>query len=67
MRISARNKLKGTVKSIRLGAVNAEITVELPGRVEIVSIITKHSVEQLQLSAGNTVYAVINVMFGADH
>ena len=69
MRISARNKLKGTVKSIQLGAVNAEVTVELTGGVEIVSIITKHSVEQLQLSTGSKVYAVIkasDVMLGAD-
>ena len=59
MRISARNQLKGTVKKVEHGAVNSEVTIELSGGVEIVSIITKHSAEQLQITGGRTVYAVI--------
>ena len=47
MKISARNILKGTVKHIESGAVNAEVTVELPGGQEIVSIITMQSVRNL--------------------
>ena len=41
MQISARNTLKGRVKHIAPGAVNTEVTVELPGGAEVVSIITK--------------------------
>ena len=59
MRISARNQLKGTVNNIEHGAVNAEVTVELSGGSEIVSIITKESVEQLQITVGKAIYAVI--------
>ena len=70
MKISARNTLKGTVKRIDPGAVNAEVTLELPGGLQIVSIITKKSVADLGLSVGKPAYAVIkasNVMVGVDH
>jgi molybdopterin-binding protein len=59
MDISARNALKGRVKHISPGAVNTEITVELPGGAEVVSIITKASAERLKLAVGTEVYAVI--------
>jgi molybdopterin-binding protein len=41
MKISARNVLKGKVKKVIHGAVNSEVTLELPGGLEVVSIITK--------------------------
>ena len=69
MKISARNILKGRVKTINPGAVNTEIVVELPGGSEIVSIITKTSAESLHLASGKEVYAIIkasNVMIGVD-
>ena len=69
MKISARNILKGRVKTINPGAVNTEIVVELPGGSEIVSIITKTSAESLHLVSGKEVYAIIkasNVMIGVD-
>ena len=69
MKISARNVLKGTVKSIIHGAVNSEITVELAGGVEVVSIITKASAERLGLTEGKEVYAIVkasNVMIAID-
>jgi molybdopterin-binding protein len=59
MRISARNQLKGTVKKVEHGAVNSEVTLELSGGVEVVSIITKQSAEQLQIAVGRVVHAVI--------
>ena len=70
MKISARNILKGQVKTIDHGAVNSEVTIELPGGTEVVSIITKDSAERLELAAGKKVYAVIkasDVMIGVDH
>ena len=59
MKISARNILKGTVKSVAHGAVNNEVVIELQGGQEIVSIITKSSAESLGLAVGKEAYAVI--------
>ena len=70
MKISARNTLKGKVKQIEQGAVNSEVTIELPGGIEIVSIITKKSAANLGLAKGKDAYAVIkasSVMVGVDH
>ena len=46
MQISARNKLEGTVTSIKLGGVMAEVVVRV-GENEIVSVVTRTSVEEL--------------------
>jgi molybdopterin-binding protein len=56
--LSARNQLKGTVKSVKLGNVMAEIIVTV-GDIEIVSLISRASAEQLGLKAGDTVKAII--------
>lgn len=59
MKLSARNAIKGTVKQISMGAVNAEIVIEIAPEVTITSIITKASAENLGLAEGKTAYAVI--------
>jgi len=69
VKLSARNMLKGKVKSIKQGAVNSEVVVQLPGGLEITSIITKASAENLSLKEGKDVYAIIkasNVILGVD-
>ncbi len=69
MKISARNVLKGKVKQVKAGAVNTEVIVELLGKIEIVSIITKESATKLKLAKGKAVYAVIkasDVMIAVD-
>jgi len=70
MKLSARNALKGVVKAVTPGAVNAEVLIEIAGGQEVVSIITLASVHNLGLAPGKPVYAVIkasNVMIGVDH
>jgi molybdopterin-binding protein len=67
LQFSARNQLKATVKSVKLGSVMAEIIVELPDGQEIVSAITRTSAEGLNLQAGDSVVAIIKsteVMIG---
>lgn len=59
MKISARNQLKGTVTHIELGAVMAEVTVDIGNGNTVVAAITKHSVESLGLSEGSAVVAII--------
>jgi molybdopterin-binding protein len=69
MKISARNVLRGKVSRLVHGAVNTEVTLELPGKIEVVSIITKSSAKKLGLKKGKEVYAVIkasNVMIATD-
>ena len=58
MAISARNQLQGTVKSVTLGEVMAEVVIDVGGH-EVVSAITRHSVEQLGIKEGDSVTAVI--------
>ena len=58
MQISARNQLKGTIKSIRSGTVMAEVIVDVGGQ-EVVSAITRASVEGLDLKDGEQVVVVI--------
>ena len=69
MKLSARNVLKGKVKSVVMGAVNSEVIIELSGGVEMTSIITKASAENLKLKEGSDVYAIVkasSVMIGTD-
>ncbi len=70
MKISARNKLQGKVIKINEGSVNTEVIIELAPGVEITSIITKTSADDLELEVGKKVYAVVkasNVLVGVDH
>jgi molybdopterin-binding protein len=70
MKISARNVIKGKVKSIAKGAVNAEVTLKVAPGVDIVSVITLASVRSLGLKKGAEAYAIIkasSVMVGVPH
>jgi molybdopterin-binding protein len=69
MKLSARNVLKGKVKSVTPGAVNSEVVIELAGGHEIVSVVTKDSATKLQIQPGKDVYAIVkatSVMLGVD-
>ena len=69
MKVSSRNVLEGIVTRIHHGVVNTEVTLELPGGQEIVSVITKASAERLELAVGKPVSALIkasNVVLGVD-
>jgi molybdate transport system regulatory protein len=69
MKLSARNALPGTVREIELGAVNAEVTIELAPGLSVVSIITVDAVNELGLKVGDKAYAVIkasSVMVAVD-
>jgi molybdate transport system regulatory protein len=59
MKISARNIFEGKVQNVIKGAINAQVTLALPGGEQIVSIITNSSVESLGLEAGKTAYAIV--------
>ena len=56
--LSARNQFPGTVHSVKLGGIMAEVVVSV-GAIEIVSAITRTSAETLGLAAGDRVKAII--------
>jgi molybdate transport system regulatory protein len=67
MRLSARNTLPGTVKSITRGPVSTAVTLTLNGGGEIHSTITTVSADALGLAEGMAATAVIkapNVILG---
>ena len=57
MELSARNQLKGTIVSVKLGGTMAEVVVDI-GDQETVSAITRGSAEQLGLVPGQTVIVI---------
>ncbi|WP_275629303.1 TOBE domain-containing protein [Pseudomonas sp. 273] len=59
IRLSARNCLAGTVKSVADGAVNAEVVLDLGGGSEVVAMVTRDAVAELGLAAGVKATAVI--------
>ena len=68
MKISARNQLRGTVETVDLGVVTAKVGVRV-GENLIESVITKQSVEDLNIKVGSEVTALIKsteVMLMAD-
>ena len=58
MELSARNQLPGTVKSIKLGGVMAEVVIDVNG-LEVVAAITRTSAENMGLKVGDSVKAVM--------
>ena len=66
MKISARNQIKGTVKAVKEGAVNAVVVISRGNHNGLKADITMDSVKALGLEEGKECYAVIkatNVMF----
>ena len=69
MKISARNQLRGTVRSVTEGSVMAEVVVDVSGGHQLVAAITAESARQLGLAPGKTVVAIIKsteVMLAVD-
>lgn len=69
MKISARNQLDGKVVEVKKGATTAHVRVELAGGQVVTAAITNESADELALSPGKTVKAVIkssDVMIATD-
>lgn len=63
MRTSARNALRGRISHIEPGAVSAEVTLEVSGDVSITAILTRRSIEDLDLAVGKPAIALIKASF----
>jgi molybdopterin-binding protein len=58
MKLSARNQVKGTVKTVTKGQTTAHVQIDVGGTV-ITASITNEAVDDLKLKVGQTAYAVI--------
>jgi molybdopterin-binding protein len=68
MKISARNQLRGTVRGIRRGEAIANVELDVGGN-RLVASITAEAVDELGISEGDEVTAVIkasDVMLATD-
>jgi molybdate transport system regulatory protein len=63
LRTSARNQLRGVVKTIRKGAVNADVVLDVGDGLEIFANITNESVRELGLRRGRPAVALIKSSF----
>ena len=59
LQLSARNQIQSQVLKITSESVNAKIVLKLKGGQEIISVITNEAVENLHLSQGESVTAII--------
>lgn len=59
MKTSARNEFLGTVKVLKIGAVNAEVVLDIGGGNELVATVTNESVNKLALAVGVEAYALV--------
>src|SRR5262245_60562095 len=58
LELTTRNQLRGTVTGVVIGAVMAEVTVDVSGE-QFVAVITRHSSERLGLSSGDAVTVLV--------
>ena len=58
IRLSARNRLCGSVSRITRGAVNSDVVIDLPGGSAVSAIITNDSLDSLALAVGTPACAV---------
>lgn len=58
-KLSARNRLAGTVTVVTPGAVNGEVAIATPGGVPVVAIVTRAAIAELGLAPGVAVTALV--------
>ena len=59
MRLSARNKLAGTVVDVVKGSTTAHVRIDIGGGKVVTAAITNEAVDELGLAAGGKATAVI--------
>jgi molybdopterin-binding protein len=67
MKLSARNQIAGTIKTVKPGATTTHVSVEISPSVTIMASITNEAAEELALKPGMAAFAVIkasDVMVG---
>ena len=57
-RLTARNQLSGSIKQLRTGMENVEVSIALKGGDTLLAIVTHESAKELELTEGNAVSAI---------
>jgi molybdopterin-binding protein len=59
LKLSARNKFKGTVEDVEVGPIMANVKIKIEAPNIVTAIITKESINDLNIKEGDTVIAII--------
>ncbi len=59
MRLSARNRLVGTVESVEKGIITAKVKIRVEEPATVTAVVTKDAVEDLDLKPGDKVEAIV--------
>jgi len=59
LKLSARNRLRGIVKSVEKGVVTTSVKIEVKIPATITAVITKEAVEELDIKPGDVVEAIV--------
>ncbi len=59
VKLSARNQLTGKVVAVEKGVITAKVTVEVMVPATVTAVITKDSVEELDIKVGDEVAAIV--------
>ena len=59
MKLSARNQFKGKVVSVEKGIITGKVQVEIQVPATVTAVITKDSIEELNIKVGDEVVAIV--------
>lgn len=59
LKLSARNRLKGTVKAVKTGVITCAVKIEVKTPVILTAVITTEAVDDLALKVGDRVEAIV--------
>jgi len=59
MKVSARNKLEGTIAAVNNGPVSTEVVLDLAGGDKLVAVVTTTSAEKLGLQVGGKAVGLV--------
>jgi molybdate transport system regulatory protein len=62
MKIGARNQIVGTVTSVKKGNVMAQVGLNVSGPVDLTSVMTVDSLEDMRLEKGDKVRVVVKAI-----
>ncbi|KAF0246239.1 MAG: molybdenum-binding [Planctomycetota bacterium] len=62
MKFGARNQIVGTVTAIKRGNVMGQVTLEVKGPIEMSSVMTVDSIDELKLKKGDKARVIVKAI-----